>query len=90
MTQFYFSEVLPTKMVYLTEAELRTHIANSEYLSTDETVHYDECFFSTYYNYCFVSWVFFLHNPTFFSGQEKRLVYTYRCAMRALGRSFFS
>jgi len=39
-------------MVYLTETELRAHIANCEYLSTDETVHYDECNFSEIFFSC--------------------------------------
>jgi hypothetical protein len=74
-------------MVYLTETELRAHIANCEYLSTDETVHYDECNFSEIFFSCIHS---LAGNTSFFfslisSGREKRLVYTYRCAMQALG-----
>ena len=49
-------------MVYLTEAELRAHIANSEFLSTDETVHYDECSFSEsfFYYYTYIYTIYYL------------------------------
>ena len=74
-------------MVYLTETELRAHIANCEYLSTDETVHYDECNFSEifFFMHSFVSWKYLFFFSLISSGREKRLVYTYRCAMQALG-----
>jgi len=72
-------------MVYLTEAELRAHIANSEFLSTDETVHYDECSFSE--SFFIITHIYILYTIyLLFLGREKRLVYTYRCAMQALGK----
>jgi hypothetical protein len=82
---YLFSEQ-QQKMVYLTEADLRAHIANCEYLSQEETVHYDECSFSElFFSY---STHIFYSRPTFdfCAGREKRWVYTYRCAMRALGK----
>jgi len=55
-------------MVYLTETELRAHIANCEYLSTDETVHYDECNFSEifFFMHSFVSWKYLFFFLSYF------------------------